>query len=156
ECELAGFESGRGYGAGIGQSRREPLALIVAKPEGLVLDDRAASRSAEIVPDIWILPGHLTRHRIDLVIEEVPATSSRVPTKPISVAPNIIGTALGNDVHDSATVAAILGRKAISDQPEFLCGLGRDRAETAWVARDFCVVVIHPIEHEVIVLFALA
>ena len=86
-----------------------PLAFIVEEVKGLVFFERAAQRGAKLV----LLEPVKARRRqqrfgIELVVHEVF----------VNRAVNVVRPGLGDDIHDPAQRATILGRKAVIHHAE--------------------------------------
>src|SRR6266404_2912777 len=122
------------------------LSLVVDKEEQLIFDDRSAESSSEHIPT-QLVAGRATEIigpavRVQFVV------ANEFPDVPMVA----IRTRLGAYADDSALEVSELGGSIIGDQIEFLDGV-RSRRVSKQVVRN--LVVIHPIEQEIVGLLAI-
>ncbi len=149
--EDAALEGRRGHGGVVGQIGDETIALVIEEEEGPVLDDGPTKGSAIDVANVGILG----LEGAGSVVVEVVACAERIPASEIkSVAVELVAAAARDHIDHRAVVAAEFRREVVGDDAELLGGIGILRGEAGWSARNFGVVVVGAIEHEIVVAFA--
>src|SRR5690348_5474460 len=96
--ENAALKGGCGHNGLVRQCRPEAVPFRVHKEEGLVFDEGAAERSAELVADEGIL-------RIGFGIEIVARGQSIHAVELIDVAVKFVRSAARDDIHDRSGIA---------------------------------------------------
>src|SRR5215469_10933721 len=91
------------------KSLRCPRALVVREKEDLILSDRSANRTTEL-----ILPVRFALRR-----KKSLGVQYRVSQKVKSAAVKAICPRLGHHIHDTAAIVAVLGVEVVGQNPEF-------------------------------------
>ena len=113
---------------------------IAKKKCDLVLHDRTAEAAAELVPAVVLLAG-AGRCSFSVSVSRVHRLVAEALDEPAAV--QIVGAALGDDAHDAAVAAAVLGLEALGLEVEFLDRFERERLQQA---ADGVVVVVAAVD----------